>query len=327
VTRAARAKYDEDRWLEIARPLRDPIREKQRAALVAYLVNHPDPKRNQHWRDVGDIYAHFLIDVEMSPCQLTSRIKQAISSTQLFVQRCLMNLERGVAPKAIDPDMWKWMKNYRVWEANRKVFLYPENWIEADLRDDKTPFFRDLESQLQQGDATPENVEKALLGYLDKLEQVARLEVVSAYYHQNDLYVFARTFNTPQIYFYRRWVDASYWTAWEQIDVAIEGDHIVPVVWMEQLYLFWLEFTEKSGEASFTLKIDSKVSEPEKHWEAKIAYSEFKSGKWSAKQIIELDEQLLEQEGQADKASKGDFFLVVEPVDRALKMFVGSPKQ
>jgi len=238
-----------------------------------------------------------------------------------------MNLERGVAPRAIDPDMWKWMKNYRVWEANRKVFLYPENWIEADLRDDKTPFFRDLESQLQQGDATPENVEKALLGYLDKLEQVARLEVVSAYYHQNDLYVFARTFNTPQIYFYRRWVDASYWTAWEQIDVAIEGDHIVPVVWMEQLYLFWLEFTEKSGEASFTLKIDSKVSEPEKHWEAKIAYSEFKSGKWSAKQIIELDEQLLEQEGQADKASKGDFFLVVEPVDRALKMFVGSPKQ
>ena len=29
---------------------------------------------------------------------------------------------------------WGWQKNYRVWEANRKVFLYPENWIEPELR-------------------------------------------------------------------------------------------------------------------------------------------------------------------------------------------------
>lgn len=39
----------------------------------------------------------------------------------------------------------KWMKNYRVQEANRKVFLYPENWIEPELRDNKTPFFKDLD--------------------------------------------------------------------------------------------------------------------------------------------------------------------------------------
>ena len=29
---------------------------------------------------------------------------------------------------------WNWRKNYRVWDANRKVFAYPENWIEPDLR-------------------------------------------------------------------------------------------------------------------------------------------------------------------------------------------------
>jgi SpoVK/Ycf46/Vps4 family AAA+-type ATPase len=29
---------------------------------------------------------------------------------------------------------WKWRKNYRVWDANRRIFLYPENWIEPDLR-------------------------------------------------------------------------------------------------------------------------------------------------------------------------------------------------
>lgn len=29
---------------------------------------------------------------------------------------------------------WKWLKKYRVWDTNRKIFLYPENWIEPDLR-------------------------------------------------------------------------------------------------------------------------------------------------------------------------------------------------
>ena len=29
---------------------------------------------------------------------------------------------------------WEWRKNYRIWEANRKIFLYPENWVEPDLR-------------------------------------------------------------------------------------------------------------------------------------------------------------------------------------------------
>src|SRR5436309_14601898 len=29
---------------------------------------------------------------------------------------------------------WEWRKNYRVWDAKRKIFLYPENWIEPELR-------------------------------------------------------------------------------------------------------------------------------------------------------------------------------------------------
>jgi SpoVK/Ycf46/Vps4 family AAA+-type ATPase len=29
---------------------------------------------------------------------------------------------------------WGWHKRYRTWDANRKIFLYPENWIEPELR-------------------------------------------------------------------------------------------------------------------------------------------------------------------------------------------------
>ncbi len=28
---------------------------------------------------------------------------------------------------------WEWDERYRVWDANRKIFVYPENWIEPDV--------------------------------------------------------------------------------------------------------------------------------------------------------------------------------------------------
>lgn len=97
----------------------------------------------------------------MIEAKLTLR-KQAISSTQLFVQRALMNLESDVQLSADDAREWKWMKNYRVWEANRKVFLYPENWIEPELRDNKTSFFKELENNLLQSEITAESAERAV---------------------------------------------------------------------------------------------------------------------------------------------------------------------
>ena len=56
----------------------------------------------------------------------------------------------------------EWMKRYRVWEANRKVFLYPENWLEPELRDEKSPFFKELEDELRQNDITNAVAEAAL---------------------------------------------------------------------------------------------------------------------------------------------------------------------
>ena len=88
----------------------------------------------------------------------TSRIRHALSSVQLFIERCLMNLEPRVSPRAPStPTQWEWMKRYRVWEANRKVFLFPENWLEPELRDDKSPFFKEIESELLQSDITEDS--------------------------------------------------------------------------------------------------------------------------------------------------------------------------
>ena len=64
------------------------------------------------------------------------------------------------------------MKRYRVWEANRKIFLFPENWLEPEFRDDKTHLFAELEGALLQGDVSSDLVEDAFLNYLKKLDAV-----------------------------------------------------------------------------------------------------------------------------------------------------------
>ena len=166
------------------------------------------------------------------------------------------------------------MKTYRVWEANRKIFLYPENWIEPELRDDKSPFFKDLENELLQNEITSDNAETAFLHYLEKLDQVARLEIMGMYSEtdRNVLHVFGRTYSTPHLYYYRR-KEGQVWTLWEKVDLDIEGDHLIPVVWNNRLYLFWPMFRNTSGEAGAA------------GGEIALAWSEYRGGKWSPKKV------------------------------------------
>lgn len=245
----AKAKYDVTAWTSIAEPLKNSLRERQRSALVAHLM-----ATRHGLTSTSDLYARFLIDVEMSACMATSRIKQAISSAQLFVQRCLMNLEPHAEISEAAAAQWEWMKSYRVWEANRKIFLYPENWIEPELRDDKSPFFVELENELLQNEVTEQAAETTLANYLRKLDEVANLDV-RALYHQKDdgsgsgdaLHVVARTHSAPHVYYYRRRVDSNSWTPWERVGVDVQGDHLLALVRNGRLQLYWPLFRESGA--------------------------------------------------------------------------------
>jgi len=108
---------------------------------------------------------------------------------------------------------WKWMKNYRVWEANRKAFLYPENRTEAELRDDKSYLIIELEDELKQNELTEFTAEKTFINYLEKLNNIAFLEVIATWYQSNikTMHVFARTKGgDPAIYYYLKFEQEVY---------------------------------------------------------------------------------------------------------------------
>src|SRR5207247_2785724 len=130
--------------------------QKKRDALVAYLLNALGLESS------NQLFEYFLVDPGMEPVVQTSRLRLAISSVPTFIQRCLLNLENAnnghpelnVAPSAIDADQVKWRNRFRVWGANREIFLFPENWMEPELRLDKSDLFQALEGTLLQGDVT-----------------------------------------------------------------------------------------------------------------------------------------------------------------------------
>ncbi|WP_110554876.1 neuraminidase-like domain-containing protein [Actinocorallia populi] len=232
-------------WRESMQSVSDAVRNARRDALVAYILHHDTPSPEIQTPD--QLYEYFLVDVQMDACMQTSRIRLALSTVQLFVQRCLLNLEPTVSPSSINADHWAWMRRYRVWEANRKVFLYPENWLEPELRDGKSPFFRDLESELLKADITQDLAELAYLHYLRKLDDVAHLEIAGAFLEEKTpgttdddiLHVIGRTLGSTREHWYRRY-EYEYWTPWEKIGLNIEGDIVVPVVWKKRLFVFWV---------------------------------------------------------------------------------------
>ena len=303
---AVKAYYTPDVWRPIAKSIFDPLRQKKRDALCAYLLNQLGLQNTEQ------LFEFFLVDPGMEPVVTTSRLRLALSSVQTFIQRCFLNLEAKVAPSALDSSQWDWMKRYRVWQANREIFLWPENWMIPELRLDKTDLFQALESALLQGDITNDLAEDVLLTYLKGLDERARLDILTMYLDQtltdpgsNTLHVVGRNHGKPQKFFYRRFAFQA-WTAWEPVTVDIEGDHLAAVVWQDRLHLFWLTFAPVApspplhsqavdsdpttlGNMPFGLlatKVDTVA--PQKQVKIQLHYCEYLQGKWSDRKSSDL---------------------------------------
>lgn len=264
---AIRAKYpDEKTFRKKLEPFDDKLRSRTRDGLVEYLLNAPDDATTD-WRkrfaSANDLYHHFLTDVMVEGCARTSKVVAAVSSVQLYVHRVLMNLEQSEGSPVVvarfdnaeRQEEWKWRKNYQVWVANRKVFLYPENYIEPGLRDDKTPLFKELEDTLLQQQITEQNVLDAYAKYLNGFEEVARLRIAGAYHDRHGsagdlLHLFGVTASEPPVYYYRtiRNLENSagpVFSAWEKVDLQIPARKVSPIVYLGRLYVFWVETTTR----------------------------------------------------------------------------------
>jgi hypothetical protein len=349
-------------------PYEDKLLARKRDALTDYLMHSTEPR----FESRRAIYEYFLIDVDLEGCSRTSRVVSATNSVQLYVQRCLMNLEQESEHKAhghghpatasherhpahathaphsapathgphaaaahephpatahaqhpataahgapaahgshpataghehhpaaaghgqhpptaahahhpvthphraphkaaptrlhvtLDKEAmeeWEWRKAYRMWEANRKVFLYPENYLEPDLRDDQTPLFKAFASELLQKQIDDQAVLDAYSSYLSGFEEVAKLKIAGAYndvqtaHHgqaaDSVLHLIGVAHTDPPTFYHRTRESAGHsytWSPWQPISVQIPVRRVSPVVHDGRLHLFWIEIRTQS---------------------------------------------------------------------------------
>ncbi|THC89767.1 hypothetical protein EYZ11_010775 [Aspergillus tanneri] len=243
----------------------DSIRNSQRAALIHYLLATPYAEKNG-LREADQLFGHFLIDVQMGAGLRTSRIKQAISSVQLFAQRCALGVEVHVGSKVLDRVDLEYMLRYRLWEADRKAYLYPENWADPTLRDNKTEQFQALESRVMHAKLDRENIASLVKDYVHGINEIANLRVECYVIERkknpdNDYFhFFACTRTSPPVFYYRNTVISMdpalpytpTWSSWTRVnlDVPVQetgadgkqlarpGSYIIPAVQRGRLYAF-----------------------------------------------------------------------------------------
>jgi len=264
---AFRTKYkSEEERKEKLEAYQDKLRSSKRASLTTYLIHSGFPQ----FESENELFHYFLIDTELEGCARTSRLVAATMSLQLYIHRILLNLEQddkepGTAGKIhvraddIPGDEWTWRKNYSVWEANRKVFLYPENYIEPELRDNKTPLFEELESELLQLEINEDTVLDAYAKYMRGFDEVTHLKIAGSYHEKDEdtktdvLHLLGVTADEPPIYYYRT-VENIYfsekeknrgvvWNPWTKINVQIPVRKVAPVLFNGRLHVFWVKVT------------------------------------------------------------------------------------
>ncbi|KAJ2899081.1 hypothetical protein MKZ38_003437 [Zalerion maritima] len=311
----ARSRYSLGTWPDAVKPINDKLRENQKMALIAYLLAQDEMLR-LGIHDADGLFEYFLIDPQMTPLVETSRIKQAIATVQVYIQRCLLGLEEspergGVPPGALDAKRWEWMQRYRVWEANRKVFLYPENWIDPSLRDDKSEFFQQLEAELLQKDLSRDVVSTAFKTFLYGVSDISNLTVAGLCFDRlkedgdNTIHLFAKSRAAPYTYYHNTYrKSSSRWTNWKKMMVEIpqytdedyqglSGSYIAPISFNNRLVVFIPQMLNKTipkkegTESTFT-DLGGKTSKdvtPDTAWEIKMSWIELRNGTWTQRKL------------------------------------------
>jgi len=135
--------------------LNDGLRERGRCALITYLCGANGILGVSTPKDLSD---RLLLDVETGLCEKASRVEEAITAVQTFIQRCRIGLETtcGSAPTwMITPQfahMWdSRFVSYHVWQACKRRELFKENWIDwHELeRAKKIESFRFMDEELR----------------------------------------------------------------------------------------------------------------------------------------------------------------------------------
>ncbi len=325
------SKKNKTEWKELETKINDYLSELKRNAMLPFVI-----AKDPNVENARDLLGKLLIDVEMGVEAKTSRIKELIAAAQLFMHRYFVQIEdfkthdedEEVAKEGLR-EQWRWLKNYRVWEANRKVFLYPENYVRPELRDLRTPAFDTLTNELLQGDMNDDTIAQIYKKYLDEYTEVSRLTIAGGFVYDNpenlkdkELILFGRTKTDPRRYYYRTATfieedNSAIWHPWEEIKIKIDADRVYPVYAFGRVFVFWWTLEKEAVEPEkATVEVSQTSSRTQSAQNSgknvrsviKIYYSFYNLNKeWSTPQLLDQKIVELRSSAQVDSLTKKEY--------------------
>ncbi len=255
-------------------------------------------------RTCNDVYKFYLIDVQMDETTMISYVKEGLNALQLYLQRCRMREESYVKNVEIKESWWSWIMNYRDWEANRKIFVFPENYLLPSVRGSRTSLFRNMESALMQADASKGYIGEQYGRYMDDFAEISQVTPVETYFTKDTHYLFGRSNSQDGSYYYCEKKDGEWYGEWKKIEALIRSEYISPVFVFHRLYLFWVELkcvTENTVEGEGG-DVHSRTSSA---YKANICYTSLNmQGKWICAQTL-VEDELVYYEGAEEEAVTG----------------------
>jgi hypothetical protein len=263
---ALRVGLDPTEWLKLLAEVHDPVREHLRDAQLDFLIgrDRDGPTGETDFSSREAISDYLLTDVQMSACMTTSRIQFVYAAVQRYVDAGQGSrapwLPVGNGQEERFAREWTSLQQYRLHEAQMRILVHAENWIDPAIRPTKTPAFERLQQTMTSGPLTLHLAEQAMKEYAASLAEVARLEPVATVTHEDEdrdrplgfrdselagTHVFARTRAHPQRLYYRRRLPQpdGRWTPWERIDADLEGTHYLAAVVFGRLRLICADFS------------------------------------------------------------------------------------
>lgn len=229
--------------------------------LGQYVENNAD--LSPYIKTPEDVYEYLLIDPMVSNDVTTSQVAAAISSIQQYMNSMALNMEPDFNSSNIDNDQLQGWKNgnnqYAIWAGEMELQNYPEDYIDPTLRQNKTTYFQDLETILNQNKINSDTAQDAVLNYLNEFEQVANLDMVSGYLNGVDVtkdryYLLGKTRGSSAKYFWRTFdmaenvsnvISVNAWSEWNEATLSINDDALVgtvrPTIFNNRLYAVWFE--------------------------------------------------------------------------------------
>ena len=234
----SRPDYSEKDWLGLASGLEDPIRERRRDARIEYLLINPG---DHTWSTADDLFDYLLLDVQIGSCARTSRTVQATVAIQLFVQRCLMNLEPDVIPDSTTENGWtqwqSWMSsktNSGCASAGSSSTPYPS----TELRTNKSQFRSEFEERTNQHENEQRERRDRLQALSGTRSHRKKLDIRGMRIDRTvaapagllpEVHVVARSSESPPRFDHQH-TEWGRWIPWKTINADIKSDSVAPVL-------------------------------------------------------------------------------------------------